>query len=73
MGPMTEAERRTHRFGGVSGSSSRPNRIRSLSSEPVLPSSISATGRSTSSIIVLHRPSVDLRSRRTQQARWMYS
>ncbi|ONM11255.1 hypothetical protein ZEAMMB73_Zm00001d034772 [Zea mays] len=58
MGPMTEAERRTHRFGGVSGSSSRPNRIRSLSSEPVLPSSISATGRSTSSIIVLHRPSV---------------
>ncbi|ONM11311.1 hypothetical protein ZEAMMB73_Zm00001d034772 [Zea mays] len=55
MGPMTEAERRTHRFGGVSGSSSRPV--------------LSATGRSTSSIIVLHRPSVDLRSRRTQQAR----
>ncbi|ONM11339.1 hypothetical protein ZEAMMB73_Zm00001d034772 [Zea mays] len=25
MGPMTEAERRTHRFGGVSGSSSRPD------------------------------------------------
>jgi hypothetical protein len=37
VGPMMEAERRTHRFGGISGSSSRPVRLgRSTAGEPRL-------------------------------------